>query len=345
VREGPLCDEENLTESELDDLLSAPRTETTDALAQYPGDVIVLGAGGKMGPTLARMVRRAASDKRRVIAVSRWSSSAAERALNHAGVETVACDLLDRDAVARLPDAPNVIFMAGQKFGTTGAPAMTWGMNTLVPANCAERYRDSRIVAFSTGNVYALTPVAAGGSSEIDQPSPVGEYAASCLGRERVFELYSDRYSTRVAIVRLNYAIDLRYGVLVDLALRVWRGDEVPVAMGYVNVIWQGDANRIAIECLPHASSPPFVVNVTGAETLSVRQLAQKFAERFGRPVRFGGVERDDALLSNTSRMRSTFSAPNVTVDEMIERVADWVSHDGPLLGKPTRFEARDGKF
>ena len=334
-----------MTESELDDLLSTPRAETNAALAECPGDVVILGAGGKMGPTLARMVRRAATDSRRVIAVSRWSSTSAERALNDAGVETVACDLLDRAAVDKLPDAPNVIFMPGQKFGTTGAPAMTWGMNTLVPANCAERYRDARIVAFSTGNVYALTPVADGGSRETDQLSPVGEYAASCLGRERVFELYADRYKTRVAIVRLNYAIDLRYGVLVDLALKVWRGDEVAVAMGHVNVIWQGDANRIAIECLPHASAPPFVVNVTGNEMLSVRQLAERFGERFGKVVRFTGSEREDALLSNTSRMRDRFAPPAVTIDEMIERVADWVTHDGPLLGKPTKFEARDGKF
>lgn len=334
-----------MTESELDDLLSTPRAETNAALARCPGDVVVLGAGGKMGPTLARMVRRASTDGRRVIAVSRWSSRAAERALNDAGVETVSCDLLDRAAVAALPDAPNVIFMAGQKFGTTGAPALTWGMNTLVPANCADRYRDSRIVAFSTGNVYPLTPIGLGGSRESDQPSPVGEYAASCLGRERVFELYADRNGTRVAIVRLNYAIDLRYGVLVDLALRVWRDEEVPVAMGYVNVIWQGDANRIAIECLPHASSPPFVVNVTGAEMLSVRQLAERFGERFEKAVRFTGSEGGDALLSNTTRLRETFAPPAVTIDEMIERVADWVSHDGPLLGKPTKFEARDGKF
>jgi nucleoside-diphosphate-sugar epimerase len=334
-----------MIESELDDLLSTPRDETGAALAKCPGDVVILGAGGKMGPTLARMVRRAATDRRRVIAVSRWSSRAAERALNDAGVETISCDLLDRSAVAELPDAANVIFMAGQKFGTTGAPALTWGMNTLVPANCAERYRDSRIVAFSTGNVYALKPIGEGGSRETDPLSPVGEYAASCLGRERVFELYAERHGTRVAIVRLNYAIDLRYGVLVDLALRVWRDEEVPIAMGYVNVIWQGDANRIAIECLPHAASPPFVVNVTGREMLSVRQLAERFGERFEKVVRFTGSERGDALLSSTERMRDTFAAPSVTIDEMIERVADWVSHDGPLLGKPTKFEARDGKF
>src|SRR5512133_3287753 len=218
-----------MNEAELDELLSEPRQQTIAALASCPGDVIVLGAGGKMGPTLSRMAKRAATDSRRVIAVSRWSSSAAERALNDSGVETVRCDLLDRDAVRRLPDAPNVIFMAGQQFGTTGQPAMTWGMNTVVPAICAERYEGSRIVAFSTGNVYPLSPVASGGSREDDQLGPIGEYAASCVGRERVLELCSERDGTRVAIVRLNYAIDLRYGVLVDLATRVKRGE--PVAL------------------------------------------------------------------------------------------------------------------
>ena len=333
-----------MTEAELDDLLSTPRTETVAALSQCDGDLIVLGAGGKMGPTLARMAARTVSG-RRVIAVSRWSSSAAERALHVAGVETVRCDLLDPAAVARLPDAPNVIFMAGQKFGTTGAPALTWGMNVVVPAHCAERYCNSRIVAFSTGNVYALTPTASSGSREDDTPSPVGEYAASCLGRERVFELYAERHSTRVAIVRLNYAIDLRYGVLVDLALRVRRGEPVPLEMGYVNVIWQGDANRIALECLPHAAVPPFVVNVTGAERLAVRALAEWFATRFGCVPRFSGAEREDALLSDTSRMRATFAAPEMSVERMLQRVADWIEGVGPLLGKPTRFEARDGRF
>jgi nucleoside-diphosphate-sugar epimerase len=291
------------------------------------------------------MVRRAAPDARRVIAVSRWSSASAERALNDAGVETVRCDLLDRDAVAQLPDAPNVIFMAGQKFGTTGAPALTWGMNTVVPAICAERYKTSRITAFSTGNVYALTPVSAGGSRETDQPSPVGEYAASCLGRERVFELYSERFQTSVSIFRLNYAIDLRYGVLVDIATRVFRGDAVSVDMGYVNVIWQGDANRIAIEALAKAASPPFVVNVTGDTTLSVRALAELFAKRFGKSASFTGSERADALLSNIERMRANFASPVTTLEEMVARVADWIEQGGALLGKPTKFEARDGNF
>jgi nucleoside-diphosphate-sugar epimerase len=334
-----------MTEAELEDLLSAPRQETVAALERCPGDIIVLGAGGKMGPTLARMAARGAHDGRRVMAVSRWSSASAEHALNDAGVETIRADLLDRAAVSRLPDAPNVVFMAGQKFGTTGAPAMTWGMNTIVPAICAERYRGSRIVAFSTGNVYALTPVASGGAHEDDQLGPVGEYAASCVGRERVFELFSERDNTPVAIVRLNYAIDLRYGVLVDIATRVKRGETVAVDMGYVNVIWQGDANRIALECLEKTSVPPFVVNVTGTEQLSVRTLAEWFGRRFDREPRFAGSERPDALLSDTTRMQSSFALPETSVDRMLELVADWVEHDNPLLGKPTKFEARDGKF
>src|SRR5262252_5157608 len=266
-----------MTDAELEDALSSPRRETDAALAACPGDVIVLGAGGKMGPTLARMARRAARDSRRVMAVSRWSSADARRQLDDAGIETVSADLLDHHAVMKLPDAPNVIFMAGQKFGTTGSPELTWGMNTLVPAYCADRYRSSRIVAFSTGNVYALTPIESGGSHETDVLAPVGEYAASCLGRERLFEMASRANGTRMAILRLNYAIDLRYGVLVDIALKVFRSEPVSVDMGYVNVIWQGDANRVAIESLPLASAPPFVVNLTGSETLSVRDLAEWF--------------------------------------------------------------------
>jgi nucleoside-diphosphate-sugar epimerase len=265
--------------------------------------------------------------------------------LNDAGVETIQCDLLDPQSVARLPDAANVIFMAGQKFGTVSAPTATWAMNTIVPANCAERYRDSRIVAFSTGNVYALTPVDLGGSRESDPLGPVGEYAASCVGRERMLELSAERHGTRVAIVRLNYAIDLRYGVLVDIALRVHGDDAVPLAMGYVNVIWQGDANRIAIECLPHAAAPPFVLNVTGRDVLSVRTIAEWFGARFGKPARFAGSENADALLSNTERLSSLFAPPDVRLEQMLEWVAGWVERGGPVLGKPTRFEARDGRF
>lgn len=331
--------------SDLDNLLSTPRSETVAALEGCPGDVIVLGAGGKMGPTLARMAARATHGGRRVIAVSRWSSSDAERAVRNAGIETIGCDLLDRDAVARLPDAPNVVFMAGQKFGTAAAAAATWGMNTLVPANCAERYRNSRIVAFSTGNVYALSAVSSAGAREDDTLGPIGEYAASCVGRERVFELYAERFGTRVTIVRLNYAIDLRYGVLVDIAVRVMRGEPISVDMGYVNVIWQGDANRIALECLGLAAAPPFVVNVTGAEKLAVRTVAEWFAGRFGTTACIIGSEGADAFLSDTSRMRATFAEPEMSTPRLLELVAQWVERGGPTLGKPTRFETRDGNF
>lgn len=337
-----------MTEAELDELLATPRPETVEALRQCPGDIVVLGAGGKMGPTVARMAARAANqvgDGRRVFAISRFTASDVVRSLGAAGVETIVCDLLDRDAVARLPDAANVIFMAGQKFGTSDAPATTWAMNTIVPAICVERYRAARIVGFSTGNVYPLTPVANGGARETDAVGPVGEYAISALGRERVFEFYSARNRTPVSIIRLNYAIDLRYGVLADIGLRVWREEAVPLAMGHVNVIWQGDASRIAIESLLRAATPPFVVNVTGTETLAVRDIAQLFGNAFGRPARFKGKERADALLSNTERMRANFAAPRVPLETMIDWIAEWIRSDRVMLGKPTHFEERSGKF
>ena len=336
------------TEEALDELLSSPRAATVDALRTCPGDVVVLGAGGKMGPTLARMVARAARDagaSRRVFAVSRFSNDALMESLRRHGVEPIRADLLDASAVARLPDAPNVIFMAGQKFGTSDAPSRTWMMNVVVPAHCAGRYASSRIVAFSTGNVYPLVNVLGGGATESTKPYPIGEYAASCLGRERVFEHYADTRGTRVAIMRLNYAIDLRYGVLSDLAVRVASGSLVPIAMGYVNLIWQGDANRAAIEMLPHASSPPFVLNVTGTETLSVRTLATELSNRLGKPPHFDGTESPDALLSDASRYRELLGEPQVRVEQMLDWTADWVRQGRPMLHKPTRFEARDGAF
>jgi nucleoside-diphosphate-sugar epimerase len=238
-----------------------------------------------------------------------------------------------------------VIFMAGQKFGTSAAPAATWAMNTIVPALCAERYLASRIVAFSTGNVYPLVSAPSAGARERDPVAPVGEYAASCVGRERVFEHFAARHGTRVAIVRLNYAIDLRYGVLADLATRIWREEPIPLAMGWVNVIWQGDANRVAIECLPHAATPPFMVNVTGSEPLSVRALANALGERLGRAPRFDGTEGPDALLSDTTRMRECFAPAEMPLDRMLDLVAGWVRAGKPLLGKPTHFEEREGRF
>lgn len=334
-----------MTEAELEDLLSTPRPETVAALAACPGDVVILGAGGKMGPTLAMMAKRAAGDSRRVIAVSRWSNDGHEKKLNAAGVETIRADLLDRDAVATLPDAPNVIFMVGQKFGTNAAPAMTWAMNTIVPANCAERYQTSRIVAFSTGNVYPLTPVASGGSRETDPLGPVGEYAASCVGRERIFELYAERHQTKIAILRLNYAIDLRYGVLVDIARRVLTGEPISLQMGYLNVIWQGDANARALQCLQLAASPATVLNVTGIEKVRVRWLAERFGARFARVPVFAGEEAPDALLSNATRSVRAFGLPAVDLETMIDWTASWLESGGRTLGKPTNFEERRGRF
>ena len=332
----------------IDPRFTEPREETLSALRQCAGDVIVLGAGGKMGPSLTAMLARAVDtlgDSRRIIAVSRWSDRKAAKALGDMDVRIVECDLLDPTDVARLPDAPNVIFMAGQKFGTADRPSVTWAMNTLVPANAARRYPGARVVAFSTGNVYPLTPVASGGPTETDAVGPVGEYAMSCLGRERVFEYFSDRDGTRVAIYRLNYAIDTRYGVLLDLAQRVVAGEAIPLAMGYVNVIWQRDANRIAIECLARASAPPFVLNVTGREALSVRDLAERFGKRLGREPVFSGSEGPDALLSNATLLHTIFSPPSTTVDEMIEHIARAIEQNAPTLGKPTHFETRDGRF
>ena len=336
------------SEAELEDALSAPSPALLDALRGTPGDIIVLGAAGKMGPTLARMAKRAVEAlgrNDRVIAASRFSSSAAERALHAHGIDIEKVDLLDRRAVAALPDAPNVIFMAGQKFGTRDAPSSTWAMNVVLPSIAAERYAESRIVAFSTGNVYPLTPVRGGGSHEGDAPAPVGEYAMSCLGRERVFEDAAARRGTPVAIVRLNYAVDLRYGVLVDIASRVLRGDAIDLRMGHVNVIWQGDANDWALRCLAHASVPPFVVNVTGSETLAVRDLAARFGGLLGRAPEFAGEEAPDALLSNASVAHDLFGSPRMSTDALIEAVASWVLAGNPLLGKPTHFEERTGAF
>jgi len=333
------------TEAELDALLSIPRPATTAALARAPGDIVVLGAGGKMGPTLAQMARRAAGDNRRVIAASRFTSPEAEESLRDAGVETVHCDFLDRSALARLPDAPNVVFMAGQKFGTTDSPERTWMMNVVVPANCAARYPDARIVVFSTGNVYPLVPVASGGARETDTTGPIGEYASSCLGRERVFEHYARSYGTRVAIVRLNYAIDLRYGVLVDLAMRILREQPISLRMGYVNVIWQRDANAAALELLPHASSPPLTVNVTGAQVLPVREIARLLGQRLGKAPLFTDTEEPDALLSNTARMTEYVGEPEMPLATMLDWIAAWVKTGGKLLGKDTKYEVRTGEF
>lgn len=334
-----------MTEAELEDWLSRPTTAVVETLRRIEGDLLVLGAGGKMGPTLARMARRALPAGREVVAVSRFRSGAARDALERVGVRTIACDLLDRDAVARLPGAANVIFMAGQKFGTSDAPEQTWMANSVVPAIAAERYAQSRFVVFSTGCVYALATRASGGSREDDLLDPPGEYAHSCIARERVFSHYSRANGTLVLLFRLNYAIEPRYGVLHDIARKVWCGDSVDVTMGHVNVIWQGDASARALQGLAHATSPPSAMNVTGRECLSVRWLANRFGELFGRLPEFTGSEAPTAWLSNATRSFELLGDVSVSLDEMIFAVAEWVESGGVSLGKPTHFESADGQF
>ena len=317
-------------------------------LSRVEGDILILGAAGKMGPTLARMARRAADAarlKRRVIAVSRFGSGGARERLEQWGVQTIAADLLDEAQLAALPDAPNVIYMAGMKFGATGQEPLTWAMNTLLPALVAKRYAQSRIVAFSTGNVYGLSPVSRGGSLEGDLLNPAGEYAMSCVGRERMFEHFSRTLGTKVCIYRLNYACEMRYGVLMDLGRKVWEGKPVDLGMGHFNVIWQGDANATALQCLEHAASPPSVVNVTGLETLSTRSICERFGQLMGKSPVFVGEEAGDALLSNASLSQRLFGRPRVDVERMIQWAADWIERGGESLNKPTHFEVRDGKF
>ncbi|MCZ7644197.1 MAG: NAD(P)-dependent oxidoreductase [Planctomycetota bacterium] len=335
-------------EEHLEEFMSEPPPDLVEMMKRLDGDLAILGIGGKMGVTLGREAVRAAKAagvKKRILGVSRFSDEDARRKLEAWGLETLACDLLDREAVARLPACPNVIFMAGRKFGTTGDSSLTWAMNTLVPGHVAEHYRESRIVAFSTGNVYPLMPVKSGGATEGTPTEPVGEYAQSTLGREKIFSHFSLRNGTPVAIIRLNYAIDMRYGVLYEIARKVWSGAPVDLSMGHANVIWQGDANTQALLALEHCASPANLLNVTGPETLSVRFAAEAFGRLFDKPPRLEGQERDTALLNNASKAAKLFGYPRVPLLKMIEWVADWVKSGGRDIGKPSHFETRDGKF
>lgn len=335
-------------EKQLEDLLSQPSLADARAMAEMEGDLLILGVAGKMGPSLAKRARRAcelAKFPKRIIGVARFSDPAVKKTLQDAGIETVNADLLEPGVLATLPDAPNVLYMAARKFGSTGNEHLTWAMNTLLPALVADRYAASRIVAFSTGNVYPLVPIGQGGATEDMFPEPVGEYAQSALGRERIFEFFSHRNHTRALLLRLNYAIDLRYGVLLDIGEKVFERRPVDLTMGHVNVIWQGDANSIALRSFGLCQSPPAVLNVTGPETVPVRWIARKFGERFGIEPLLQGTEAGTALLSNAGRCHKMFGYPSVTVEQLIEWVADWVGMGGATLAKPTHFETRDGRF
>jgi nucleoside-diphosphate-sugar epimerase len=331
--------------AELEEFMTEPTPALIEDLAGVPGDILVLGAAGKMGPTLARLAQRAAPSKR-IIGVARFSDPAARASLEAAGVETIACDLLDRGAVAALPRLDNVVFMAAMKFGATGNPALTWAMNVLVPAIVAETFAASRIVAFSTGCVYPFVPVAGGGATE-DMPAvpPPGDYANSCVGRERMFEHFSARLGTPGRLIRLNYAIDMRYGVLHDIAAKVRDGIPIDVAMGHVNVIWQGDANAAALRCLARVTTPTTPLNVTGTETIPVRRLAEELGRRLGRAPVFTGSEAEAGWVSNAARMVAELGPPRVPLEAMIGWTADWLQRGGASLGKPTHYEVRDGRF
>jgi len=336
------------TVDDLEDELSTPGEDLTRDLANLEGPLIILGAGGKMGPTLARMAKRAlvssggAAD---VIAVSRFSNPQTRERLVDQGIQTISCDLLDFDAVRSLPDAANVIYMPAMKFGSSEDQSSTWAMNAFLPGLVAERYRKSRIVVFSSGNIYPFTSVDSGGATEETPVGPVGEYAQSVLGRERIFEYFSQTKGTPVIMYRLNYAVELRYGVLVDIALKLRDGEPIDVTMGHCNVIWQRDANEIALRCLLHASSPPAILNVTCDSVLSIRTLAEELGRRMNVTPQFTGSEADTALISNTAKCVGLFGKTPTPLDTMVEHVANWIAIGGETINRPTKFNVRDGKF
>jgi len=332
----------------LEELLSEPTDSVIRTLSAIGGNIVVLGVGGKMGPSLARMAKRAseaAGMSRRIIGVSRFSDPKQEANLRSHGIETIRADLLDERQVAKLPEAPNVIFMTGMKFGSSGQQSLTWAMNTHVPSLVCQRYPHSRLVVFSTGNIYGFAPVASGGSRETDPLNPVGEYAMSSLGRERVFEYFSRSAKTPMVFIRLNYASELRYGVLADLAQSVCAGDTIHLAMGHLNTIWLADANAMSLQALGRVASPPLILNVTGPELLSVRQVCEQFAKLMGKTVDFQGAESPTALVSNAQQAFQLFGQPPITAQQMIHWTADWVKRRQPMLGKPTHFESRSGQF
>lgn len=334
--------------AQLEALLSLPTEHDVAAMRALAGDLMILGVGGKMGPSLAKRARRAADlagVKKRVLGVARFSTASLAQELNSAGVETIQSDLLETGALAALPDAANIVFMAAKKFGTTGAEHSTWAMNTFLPGLVADRFRASRIVAFSTGNVYPLRPIEQGGAIETTPVAPVGEYGQSALGRERMFEYGSDRWKTPVALLRLNYAVELRYGVLLDIGMAVKEGRPVDLSMGVVNVIWQGDANSVCLRAFAHCQTPPLILNLTGPETLPVRCIAERFGERFNVQPQFSGMESPNALINNAAKAHKLFGYPTITPNDIIDWTADWIARGGPTLNKPTHFQTRDGQF
>jgi nucleoside-diphosphate-sugar epimerase len=328
----------------LDDLLCRPSQALIDDLARVDGDLMILGVAGKMGPTLAGLAK-AALPGRHVIGVARFSDAAAKAWLEARGIETLSCDLLDEAAIKALPKVKNIVFMAGRKFGAEGDLSLTWAMNAHVPALVAQAFRESRIVAFSTGCVYPFVSVNGTGAAETLPPDPPGEYAQSCVGRERMFEYFSRQFATPGRLFRLNYAIDMRYGVLHDIATRILTGQPIDVSLGHVNFIWQGDASSQALRCLAHCDTPTSPINVSGHEILAVRDLAAKLGARLGREPILVGTEQPTAWLTDTSQAVKLFGLPVVDTEQLIKWTADWVARSMPSLGKPTKYEVRDGRY
>ena len=335
-------------EAQLEELLSIPHPKVVEMMKRLDGDLMILGIAGKMGVTMGRQAVEAirlAGVQKKVYGVSRFSNPAEREKLESYGVETIACDLLDEEQIAKLPEVPNVVFMAGRKFGTEGTEALTWAMNTIVPENVGRRFARSRIVVFSTGCVYPLAGVESCGCTEEIPPQPIGEYSQSCLGRERIFQYCSNRYGTKILLFRLNYAVDLRYGVLHDIAAAVKEGRPVDHTVEHFNAIWQGDANAYALLSLELCDSPAAVLNVTGPEVVSVDSTALRFGKLFDREVTFSGVPGNRGYLSNAAKMCRLFGYPRVSMEQMILWQAQWLRDGGNSIGKPTHFEVSNGKF
>lgn len=336
-------------EPELDAFIARPSTALVEMMKRLDGDIMILGVAGKMGVTMAMQAVnavRAAGVEKKIYGVARFSDPAAQDKLEASGVCTIACDLLDQASVESLPQVRNIVFMAGRKFGTQGSEEQTWAMNVLAPAYVAEHFKGSRIVAFSTGCVYPLVSPTEGGCTEDVLPLPVGEYSQSCLGRERIFEYYSKKYQTELLLFRLNYAIDLRYGVLHDIAMMIWNGEKVNNSVSAFNAIWQGSANEAALRSLELAEYPRRILNVTGMETYSTEAAAQEFGKLLGKKVEFMYPESGDkCYLNNASKMAELFGVPEVDIPQMIQWQADWIKSGGRTINKPTHFEVNNGKF
>jgi len=331
-------------ENGLEDILSEPTEATKKIVAGLAGDIVVLGAGGKMGPTLAMMLKKASPGKR-IYAVSRFSDKAVRKRIDRAQVETIEADLLDGSQYRKLPNVENVFYLAGMKFGSTGNQPLTWAMNSYLPTLVARHYKDSRIVACSTGNVYPLVDTTGAGATEKTTPEPIGEYAQSCLARERMFEYFSELYKTPVTLIRLNYANEPRYGIIVDLTSRILNDEPIDLTMGAVNLIWQRDANDYIIRAIVLAKSPPAVLNVTGPDTIPIRSLAEQIGMVLGKKPKFVSREATSALLSDASFCLNTFGHPQTTLEQMVSMISQWVAAGKKTLNKPTKYDIRDGKF